>query len=366
MLNVSTNESDATIQYQGNVDANTPGNYQVTVIATNGQGVKSEKTFTVTVKAPKKEAPANITANDITIEQGAPFNNAMLHATTNESDATLSYSGNVNNSVAGTYNITITATNKDGVTSTKEVTVTVKAPVAQWQWINKDTGIGQYKGVTYYTQGSAVQEAVDQAMFNDINALRAQHGLKAFKSSEAAQFMAQWKSTNCDQYGYYEHVAEGAGNPFAGKTTNQVFQNQINEQAQAEASKLGGVVSNGFSYAENLSSSNTNGQKLVINGETMYVTTQANIDSLANSIIGSWELSPLHLKNMLSNETYMGVYIHINLNGGTTSSVATMSAYDSPVVVTTTGGTFNPVTGMMDGATTTKTSVSLNLSQPTA
>ena len=115
----------AKVTYTGNVDTNKVGTYNVTVTAINSQGTESTKTFTVTVKEKVLPAPV-ISASSQSIEQGATWNNDMIKATATEG-ASISYTGNVNTLQAGTYKVTITATNSQGTKSTKVVDVTVEA-----------------------------------------------------------------------------------------------------------------------------------------------------------------------------------------------------------------------------------------------
>ncbi|MGL4989607.1 MAG: immunoglobulin-like domain-containing protein, partial [Sarcina sp.] len=176
-LNASATEG-ATISYTGNVNVNKAGQYVITVTATNQYGTEATDEVTVTVTA--QPAPVVTIQNPtITLQEGQTFSDSMIGATATEG-ATLSYSGNVNTQTPGTYTITVTATNSFGTESSPEaVTVTVEAPQAQWTWTNQAEGIGQYKGVTYYTEGSALQNLVNQDAFNLINQFRAQNGLAA-------------------------------------------------------------------------------------------------------------------------------------------------------------------------------------------
>ncbi|MGL4740178.1 MAG: immunoglobulin-like domain-containing protein, partial [Sarcina sp.] len=122
------------VTYTGNVNPNKVGVYHVTITATNSEGVTSSKEVKVTVVANsepvKPQVPAPIVnGHDVTITQGSNYDNGMTggSATVDGQNVKVTYTGNVNPNKVGVYHVTIIATNSEGVTSSKEVSVTVVA-----------------------------------------------------------------------------------------------------------------------------------------------------------------------------------------------------------------------------------------------
>ncbi|MGL4991510.1 MAG: CAP domain-containing protein, partial [Sarcina sp.] len=207
-------------------------------------------------------------------------------------------------------------------------------------WTNQAEGIGQYKGVTYYTEGSALQNLVNQDAFNLINQFRAQNGLAAYKQDQAAQYMATWKANNMAKYHYYAHVAGGTNNPFAGLDTSQVFA----PQTQKETGGAGTT-----SWCENLTASGGLGSNSLYKATGIKGMTSEEAEQMAVASVNAWIDSPPHRANLLSGNTYMGVHLDI-YSGIMDGSVifggnAVMDAFTPPIV----GGTFNPNTFQTSG-----------------
>ncbi|MGL4992493.1 MAG: immunoglobulin-like domain-containing protein, partial [Sarcina sp.] len=128
MISASTNDG-AQITYKGveNVNTTKPGKYPVEVIATK-DGVSTHVNVIITVV---DEAPS-LSARNITLTQGTPFNDSLLNiravsVTGYNLDSSVKVAGNVDVNKPGTYNLTLSVTDQYGMTSTLQVTVTVKA-----------------------------------------------------------------------------------------------------------------------------------------------------------------------------------------------------------------------------------------------
>ena len=178
-----------------NLDVNTPGTYKVELSVKDSKGAVATKTVTVTVKAKpvaKNEAPT-INAQNVTIEQGQAFDNSMLKASAQDKEdgnltGSIVYSGNVNVKEAGTYTVTMTVKDKQGLEASTTATVTVNA--------KKDTE----SSLVNKLNSSAFQAAVRSNMINLVNAHRQANGLAAYKETSEMDTLAnQWSN----------HMAEG-------------------------------------------------------------------------------------------------------------------------------------------------------------
>ncbi|MGL5822457.1 MAG: CAP domain-containing protein, partial [Sarcina sp.] len=153
-------------------------------------------------------------------------------------------------------------------------------------------------------------------------------------------YMATWKANNMAKYHYYAHVAGGTNNPFAGLDTSQVFA----PQTQKETGGAGTT-----SWCENLTASGANGSTALYNATGIKAISASQVEQLAEGAVNAWIDSPPHRANLLSGNTYMGVYIttdmsvyedQVNVGGN-----AVMDAMSPPIV----GGTFNPTTWQTSG-----------------
>ncbi|CEQ27439.1 IdeS/Mac family cysteine endopeptidase [Paraclostridium sordellii] len=78
----------------------------------------------------KNEAPVITAKKDLILEVGQKFDTSMLNINVSDKEdknLDVKYEGKVNSDLAGDYTITITATDSKGLTTTKKVTVVVKA-----------------------------------------------------------------------------------------------------------------------------------------------------------------------------------------------------------------------------------------------
>lgn len=114
------------ITYVATVNTSVAGTYQVTYNVSDNAGVKTSKTINVTVT---NDEPV-INASNKQIYQGDEFDymNGVSATDTEDGDVTssITYKGSVNTSIPGEYKVTYSATDKYGLSSTKEITVTVK------------------------------------------------------------------------------------------------------------------------------------------------------------------------------------------------------------------------------------------------
>ena len=120
----ATSDGDETVTVSGTLDTSIAGTYTITYTATDAAGNTGTATRTVTVV--DTTAPV-ITVNPgtDTVEQGSAWTDAGATADTGE---TVTVSGTVDTSIAGTYTITYTATDAAGNTGTATRTVTVNLP----------------------------------------------------------------------------------------------------------------------------------------------------------------------------------------------------------------------------------------------
>ncbi|EPZ58863.1 bacterial Ig-like domain family protein [[Clostridium] sordellii ATCC 9714] len=109
------------VKYEGNVNSDLPGDYTITITATDSKGLTTTKKVTVLVKAKaeiKNELPV-ITAKDLTIKQGDKFEYSMLSAQAKDMEGknisnSIVYSGKVNTSKPGEYPIVLTVKDEKG------------------------------------------------------------------------------------------------------------------------------------------------------------------------------------------------------------------------------------------------------------
>ena len=137
MLNVNVSDKedkDLDVKYEGKVNTDLPGDYTITITATDSKGLTTTKKVTVVVKAKPeiKTEPPVITSKDLTIKQGDKFEYSMLNAQAKDTNGknisnSIIYSGNVNTSKAGEYPITLTAKDEKGTTNSLKVKVIVKS-----------------------------------------------------------------------------------------------------------------------------------------------------------------------------------------------------------------------------------------------
>ncbi len=140
MEGVSATASDGTdltdsITYEGEVNTDEAGTYEVTYKVSDEEGNEVTKTVTITVVADEKPV---IEADDQEIYLGSEFDPLEGVTATDEEDGDLTseitYEGEVNPNVIGEYQITYKVSDKNGQETTK--TVTIKVIVNQEPVIN--------------------------------------------------------------------------------------------------------------------------------------------------------------------------------------------------------------------------------------
>lgn len=278
----------------GVVNVKEPATYKLIVTVTDAYGKSTSQDVFVTVKARELGAPV-IEAKDLTIIKGESFSHNMIgaKAVCNGEELGVSYSGDVDANKPGKYIVTVTATNKQGVSSKKEVTITVKSREEIWSWIDQSNGIGEYKGKMYYTKEAEIQKMLNNYTFQKINEFRIQQGKSAFEKSNAMDQMSHWKNDNMRKYDYYDHKCDGKNNPFYGLYTYQVFGPQYD-------------FSSG--WCENLAGARSSGSREIYKETGMKAFTREDIDSCASSCVNAWINSPSHRKNMLGDYKCCGVW----------------------------------------------------------
>ena len=136
----ATDKEDGTIALTkdniiaNDVDTSKAGTYHVTYKVTDKNGASTEKTITVIVKQNTGDlntAPT-ISANDVTLNVGDTFNPLANVTATDKEDGTIALTkdniiaNDVDTSKAGTYHVTYKITDKNGASTEKTITVTVK------------------------------------------------------------------------------------------------------------------------------------------------------------------------------------------------------------------------------------------------
>ncbi|MFR8870194.1 IdeS/Mac family cysteine endopeptidase [Paraclostridium sordellii] len=136
MLNVKVSDKEdknLDVKYKGKVNTDLAGNYTITITTTDSKGLTTTKKVTVVVKAKpeiKNEPPVITATENLTLEVGQKFDMSMLNVKISDKEdknLDVKYEGKVNTDLAGNYTITITAKDSKGLTTTKKVTILVKA-----------------------------------------------------------------------------------------------------------------------------------------------------------------------------------------------------------------------------------------------
>lgn len=119
---------------ENDVDTSKAGVYHVTYKVTDSEGKSSRKVITVTVEGSTdipNTAPT-ISANDVTLNVGDMFDPLANVTATDKEDGTIALTkeniiaNDVDTSKAGTYHVTYKVTDKNGASTEKTITVTVK------------------------------------------------------------------------------------------------------------------------------------------------------------------------------------------------------------------------------------------------
>lgn len=133
MEGVTATDEDGTditseVMYSGKVDTAVAGDYKVTYTVFDKNNLMTRKIVTITVK--KDHVAPTLTAADRTVDLNSTFD-YMEGVTAKDEDGTditgsVTYRGTVNTSVAKDYPVTYSVTDKNGLTTTKDVTITVE------------------------------------------------------------------------------------------------------------------------------------------------------------------------------------------------------------------------------------------------
>ncbi|AZA11826.1 immunoglobulin-like domain-containing protein [Corynebacterium gerontici] len=145
LLNIDAQDPEdgnviTSVTTSGSVDTSVPGEYPVTITASDANGLKTSKTVTVTVLGASEPAPKNtvpvISAKDVTLNVGEKFEIALINPSAtdtedgNVTDSIEVLENNVDTSKPGTYYVTLAAYDSWGFQAKKIVEVTVVDPDA--------------------------------------------------------------------------------------------------------------------------------------------------------------------------------------------------------------------------------------------
>lgn len=256
---------DIKVVYEGEVNTNVAGNYTITVTATDTKGLSTTKTFTVTVKEQPNTAPQLIGGKDITIEQGTEFNNSMLGVTATDKEqgdltSSIVFEGTVDVNTPGTYKVTATIVDAQGLKDSKTFTVTVKAKEVQGMEINS----------------SQFQQMFRSKFLSKINDYRASKGIGAFKEDGLATQLSDIKVQDMVEYGYFDHT-----NPNTGTAVDSKWDSVLPD-ANDMLNACGENIYQSSKW-------NTNGRY-----------TEKDVDAIVDSVFNAWKNSPVHNSTMLS------------------------------------------------------------------
>lgn len=187
------------ITYKTNVDTSRVGVYQTTFSVQDSAGV----TASITVKVEVLAVNPTITCKEnITIDQNESFDKSMINATAKDANgidisSSIEYRGlnDVNTSVPGTYQVTVIATDADGLQASKTVTITVNEVVVE------------DKAMSVFS--SEFKQILTDEMNKLVNAHRAANGKVAFDINAKAQECATVKSKHMADNNYFDHDFNG-------------------------------------------------------------------------------------------------------------------------------------------------------------
>ena len=179
------------------VDTSKAGTYRVKIIAEDkwGNTTSIDVKVEVTEKAKPTSKPVITSVDSITLEVGQSLGLNKFKASAEDDEdgdltdeIVLDKSG-VDTSKAGTYKAYLSVTNSQGVKTTKEVTIIVKAIEVQGYDVNSP-------------QCRAV---IQQEMYRLVNEHRANNGRNAYKVSSLIQNTAWVKSKDMGENNYFDH-----------------------------------------------------------------------------------------------------------------------------------------------------------------
>ncbi|WP_155484662.1 IdeS/Mac family cysteine endopeptidase, partial [Paraclostridium sordellii] len=170
MLNVKVSDKEdknLDVKYEGKVNTDLAGNYTITITAKDSKGLTTTKKVTVVVKAKpeikkeiKNEAPVITAKENLILEVSQKFDMSMLNVKVSDKEdknLDVKYEGKVNTDLAGNYTITITAKDSKGLTTTKKVTVVVKAKPEIKKEIKNEAPIITAKEILTLDQGDSFE-----------------------------------------------------------------------------------------------------------------------------------------------------------------------------------------------------------------
>ncbi|MCI9302855.1 immunoglobulin-like domain-containing protein [Clostridium sp.] len=183
------------ITYTTTVDTTRVGKYQTTFKVQDSQGVEASITVNVEVLAVN---PTLNCKDQIEINQGDNYSNNLIGATAKDANgidisSSIKFNGDVNPSVAGTYYVNVTATDADGLTTTKRVTVLVK----------------EVKPQGMLATSKEFNNIVVAEMDRLVNQHRANNGLQAYEVRSIARECAREKAQHMIDNNYFEHTWNG-------------------------------------------------------------------------------------------------------------------------------------------------------------
>lgn len=183
------------ITYTTTVDTTRVGKYQTTFKVQDSQGVEASITVNVEVLAVN---PTLTCKDQVEINQGDNYSNDLIGATAKDANgidisSSIKFSGDVNPSVAGTYYVDVTATDADGLTTTKQVTVLVK----------------EVKPQGMLATSKEFNDIVVAEMDRLVNQHRANNGIKALEIRSIARECAREKAQHMLDNNYFEHTWNG-------------------------------------------------------------------------------------------------------------------------------------------------------------
>ncbi len=177
-VTVEDEDTDIELKVESNVDTNKPGVYKVIYSATDS-GNKTTTVESTVIVNPKLEiinkVPV-ITANDVVIQLGEEFEELKGVTATDDEDGDISEKitvvrNEVNKAVAGRYSVTYAATDKNGATGTKTITVIVNDPPqinAEDKGIKLGEKFDPLSGVSAVDKEDFVIEKIE-VIKNDVN-----------------------------------------------------------------------------------------------------------------------------------------------------------------------------------------------------
>lgn len=252
------------------VDTSKAGTYRVKITAEDkwGNTTSIDVKVEVTEKAKPASKPVITSVDSITLEVGQSLELNKFKASAEDDEdgdltdeIVLDKSG-VNTSKAGTYKAYLSVTNSQGVKTTKEVTIIVKAIEVQGYDVNSP-------------QCRAV---IQQEMYRLINEHRAAKGRDAYTMSSAMQNTAWVKSKDMGENNYFDHEYNG----------KFIWEYKDCEPASAENIALCGY--------------NAKGGKM----------TDEQCKDLANILFNMWKESSGHNANMISKQyKYVGFDLYM-------------------------------------------------------